>query len=509
MNYLYMTCKDCGREAIKKQIFKKYGVQIDSDSLYDLNFRAEMQKIISDNLDEVKKVVETDTVIKQAYERVMRFCEGENIEQIRMKTTLRELKELLSECFNYESDLAADSLLGLLWADSNNEVSFEQEVQNLEDRLDAVRTRKLEYLWGKCGECTTSKENYPYADMRVFPEEDIPGGCVDFHKVMMNPEHIIIFDVPEVVAPRTNIRKYTFPKMDIIYQKLDGSPIENFLLLERTVGVGTTILLYTKFKDLKTTKALETLQDFIKKCMDIEPIFIRKSIINMLTIHILDTKDDIKASLSVTMDLLDIIVFVVKKMYRSLFEYAWSVYYLRYQDSDIAKEDVLELLRGTAYQSWLRYYEDYDIYCEFLEEYDLYDWRAKRSIKTFFSDIQEKDIGHSTLMEKVSSVNIKCANGKTVSFLAAKPLKGMGEKIRYRAEKELALELVAPLPVDEMTKLLYKKEEKIFKELWQSERLRFYNMTYTYPAYKTTKNTIYAYIQIQILQKIKAPELMK
>ena len=36
-----------------------------------------MQKIISDNLDEVKKVVETDTVIKQAYERLQNYKKGD------------------------------------------------------------------------------------------------------------------------------------------------------------------------------------------------------------------------------------------------------------------------------------------------------------------------------------------------------------------------------------------------------------------------------------------------
>ena len=57
MNYLYMTCKDCSEEAIKEEIFKRYGLKICNDSLYDANSK---QKIFFDNLDEAKQAVKTE-----------------------------------------------------------------------------------------------------------------------------------------------------------------------------------------------------------------------------------------------------------------------------------------------------------------------------------------------------------------------------------------------------------------------------------------------------------------
>lgn len=166
------------------------------------------------------------------------------------------------------------------------------------------------------------------------------------------------------------------------------------------------------------------------------------------------------------------------------------------------------MLRGRAYQSWFRYYEDWNIYQEFLEEYKMYDWRAKKRVEEFFAEIKEEDVGRLTFIEKLSAVNIKCANGQVASFYARKPIKRMGEKIRDRAEKELAQELAAPLPIEDMRKLLYEKEEAVFKDIWDAEKERFNNMSYSYPKSKTTKITMYAYIQIQVIQKIQAEKSM-
>ena len=505
MNYLYMTCKDCSEEAIKEEIFKRYGLKICNDSLYDANSK---QKIFFDNLDEAKQAVKTESATKQAYERLMNLSEGKDTKRIRLKTVINELETLVADYCNYEDDLAADSLMGLLWTDDNYEVRFEQEVQNLEDKNVLFRTRKLEYLWEKCKDHVVAQKNYPYASMRKYPQEHIPGGCVEFHKVMMNPEHIITFDFPKKVQSSTNVGKYTFPKMDAIYQKLQDSSIENILLLERTVGTGTANLFYSKFKDIKQTDDLEKIAVFIEKCMDIEPIFIRKAVINILGDYLMDAKGIVDELIPIVEDLLDVTIFVIGKLYNAMFEYIWGLYYLAYRDSDNENNDILLLLRGRAYQGWFRYYEDWNIYQEFLEEYKMYDWRAKKRVEEFFAEIKEEDAGRLTFIEKLSAVNIKCANGKVASFYARKPIKRMGEKIRDRAEKELAQELAAPLPIEDMRKLLYEKEEAVFKDIWDAEKERFNNMSYSYPKSKTTKITMYAYIQIQVIQKIQAAKSM-
>lgn len=501
-----MTCKDCGREVIKENILKRYGLKIYNDSLYDANFE---QKFFLENLDEAKQAVKINLATKQAYKRLMNLSEGRDKKQIRLKTVINEIEMIVTDYYNYEDDLAADSLMGLLWADEDYEVSFEQEVQNLEDKNVLFRTRKLEYLWGKCKKYVVAQRNYPYASMRKYPQERIPGGCVDFHKVMMNPEHIITFDFPKKIQGGTNVGKYTFPKMDAIYQKLQDSSIENILLLERSVGVGTANLLYSKFKDINHTDDLEKIAVFIEKCMDIEPIFIRKAVINILGDYLMDAKGVADELIPVVEDLLDVTIFVIGKLYNAMFEYIWGLYYLAYRDSDNEKNDILHLLRGRVYQSWFRYYEDWNIYQEFLEEYKMYDWRAKKRVEEFFAEINEEDVGRLTFIEKLSVVNVKCANGQVASFYVRKPIKRMGEKIRARAVKELAQDLVEPLPIESMRKLLYEKEQAVFRDIWDAEKERFNNMAYSYPKSKTTKITMYAYIQIQVIQKIQAVKFME
>ena len=138
---------------------------------------------------------------------------------------------------------------------------------------------------------------------------------------------------------------------------------------------------------------MEKIAVFIEKCMDIEPIFIRKAVINILGDYLMDAKGIVDELIPIVEDLLDVTIFVIGKLYNAMFEYIWGLYYLAYRDSDNENNDILLLLRGRAYQSWFRYYEDWNIYQEFLEEYKMYDWRAKKTCRRIFCRNQRRRCG--------------------------------------------------------------------------------------------------------------------
>lgn len=501
MNYLYMNCKDIGRDQIKKRIVEKYGVHIGEKSLYEETSVDNKQRLFLDKLDKAKRTVKTAPNTKSAYERLIKKIKGENTEQVRLKTVVREIENIIYNFYNYEDDLAADILMGLLWADKNNNLGFNQKIQVKEGKKGSLKDSELIYLWKKSMNLKDAQKNYVYANIRNYPNESVPGGCLEYHKVMMQPDHIITFDMPDTVETGTNIGKYTYPKMDTIYQELIGAPIENILLLERTVGIGFTNILFLKLHDVKETEELNQYSEFMKRCMDIEPIFIRKRIVNVICDYMITVSGKTDDWLLVVTDLVDIVIYILKQLYEPLFEYTWSLYYMAYWNSEEDKKYILEILREETGRCWETYYEDWQIYHEFLKEYKMFNWRAEKTVEDFFEKIDADEIGRLTLLEKVVPVNIKCANGEMVSFWARKPLEGLGEKIRDKALKECGYELSESLSEEDARKLLYKKEEEFFAHLWKAEKDSFNNAAYSYNKIKITKIILYAYIQIQVIQK--------
>lgn len=526
MNYVYMTCKNSGREAIKKQIFKDYGVQIDSDSLYKDDFAEKVKEIFEKELEDAKKKCKPASTIKEAYERLHSDKKSTEPEQVHLETAIRDLEAMISNYKNFSDDLIADVLMGLLWADENNNIDFDSNIKT--EEREKEKGIPLSSIWwqGHRGSGDTRK-NYPYADIVNYPNEPVPGGCLEYHKLMMNSDNVVIYDVPDNPAPGEDVQIYTYQKMDTIYQKLKDAPIENVLLLERSLGIGTSNIWYTCLKNVEDMYALEKFNKIIKLCCKIEPVFLRSQIIKIVSRYFAVVEKKIKNSHKAVENLVLAVADVILPLYEKIYGYVWSLYYLAYKAADKdGKQRLLDNLRIAVADCWRVYYThtDSEIHPIFVKEYDQYDWRAEKSIEEYFEKLDtyfetidannvasnEKISWNVEVLNKFETVNIVCAGGSLVSFLARKPLPGLGEDIRAKAVKEFSFEWIDTIELsknltlserdDQLRSRLYEIEKRLFDVMMKQKAEDFASNDCKLNKKKATPNNVYAYIHLQVIK---------
>ncbi|MBE5879062.1 MAG: hypothetical protein E7288_03685 [Lachnospiraceae bacterium] len=523
MNYLYMTCKNCGREAIKEQIFKNYGVQIDSDSLYKDDFAKKVKAIFEKELKEAKKKCKPASVIKEAYDRLRSDEKSTEPGQVHLETAIKEVETIISDYVNFSDDLSADVLMGLLWADENYNIDFDKYV----DIAVGERTRKekLRWVWSQNDKgAGGSRENYPYADIVDYIKEPVPGGCVEYHQLMMTSDYVTIYDVPDNLAKNQNMYMYTYQKADDIYQKLIDAPIENILLLERSLGIQTTNLWYICNKNVEDMTALKKIDEIIWQCNRIEPIFLRYRIIPIVSRYFSVAENGVLNAYEIAKELAHAVADFIIPIYEKVFKYVWSIYYLAYEVADEKeKHRLLNNLRMNVSGCWDAYYKatDAELYSVFVKEYEQYDWRAEKTVEAYFEKMDicietkgtdyevdnQKISWNTTVFDKTEMVNIICADGSLISFLAEKPLPGLGEKIRQVAIKECSYEWVSiaeNMDLDERNKyyrmLLHKKEKDLFGVMIKQKKKKFKDKGCRYNEKKGTPNNVYAYIHWQVIK---------
>lgn len=526
MNYLYMTCKDCGREAIKKQNFKKYGVQIDSDSLFKDDFAEKIKEIFEKELEEAKRKCKPDSTIKMAYERLYSDENSTEPEQVHLETAVKDLEAIICNYENFSDDLVADILMGLLWADENYNVDFNRTVKTEVGRKDKDTLLTLVWLQEHRGSVNT-RSNYPYANIKNYPDEPVPGGCLEYHTLMMNSDNVVIYDVPDELAPGEDVQIYTYQKMDAIYQKLKDTPIENVLLLERSLGIGTSNVWYTCLRNVEDMYALAKFDEIIKLCNAIEPVFLRSRIIRTICRYYSAVEKKIKNPYKAVSNLVIAVSDIVVPVYEKIFEYVWSLYYLAYKavDKD-GKQRLLDNLRIAVADCWRVYYTyaDSEIYPIFVKEYDQYDWRAEKSIEEYFEKLDtyfetidinnvasnEKISWNAEVLNKFETVNIVCADGSQASFMARKPLPGLGEEIREAAVKKCSSEWIETIKLskditlserdEQFRSRLYEIEKSLFDVMMKQKAEAFADNDCKLNKKKATPNNVYAYIHLQVIK---------
>ena len=526
MNYLYMTCKDCGLEAIKEQIFNKYDVQIDSDSLYKDDFAEKVKEIFEKELEGAKRKCKPASTIKKAYERLYSDENSTEPEQVHLETVIRDLESIISNYENFWDDLVADVLMGLLWADENYNVDFNSTVKTKAGGKDKDTSLFLVWSQEHKGSANT-RFNYPYANIKNYPDEPVPGGCLEYHKLMMNSDNVVIYDVPDDPAPGEDVQIYTYQKMDAIYQKLKDTPIENVLLLERSLGIGTSNVWYTCLRNVEDMYALGKFDEIIKLCNAIEPVFLRSRVIRTTCRYFSAVEKKIENPYKDVANLVIAVSDIVVPVYEKIFEYVWSIYYLAYKAVDEGgKQRLLDNLRIVVADGWRAYYTytDSEIYPIFVKEYDQYDWRAEKNLgayferlDTYFETVDEKNGASKEkiswnvgLLDKVEVVNIVCADGSLASFVARKPLPGMGVEIREAAVKKCSSEWIETIKLskditlserdEQFRSRLYEIEQSLFDVMMKQKAEAFANNDCKLNKRKATPNNVYVHIHMQVMK---------
>lgn len=369
--YSFMEREAIRKIDIPKHISKKYGIEINAMSL-------EKNDFIYKKAEEVLEKALSRKYIDELYK--IGSGNSEEIEEVKhLKDIISDIIEMISEMDFFIPDLKADCFMGLICSDEEYDVMPDDKMEQgwgPTNEADKKRFRKSDNF----ERIRNAQRHYPYAKNgdENFPLDGIPGGCREYHKLMMNQKNISIFDISiDRKNMNTDIKKYGFQKAHDIYQELKNTPVENLLLLEKTLGIGYTNQLFYYAQDFTKKSQLNQLEGVISSCAEI-PMFVRKYITDKIWSYLKKfSYSDL--SIKYAEEAVDLIVCLINEAYEEVLELYWYAYYLAWSNCCLESNILLELENY-----WKRYYEEETAYRSMIKSENIHDWRGIKRVEDCF-----------------------------------------------------------------------------------------------------------------------------
>lgn len=345
--------------------------------------------------------------LKEDWEEYFKYiCEELNNEIKEKKeiekftSVMRSIKDKTDNIESYIDDLLADTYLASLRIYKKCDVKFDNSMK---------QEWSIEKACNKAINMENAKSHYP---LICYVNEDftkcgIPGGCKEYHKLMIQQKNLGLFDIN---SSKESLEQYAFPKTHDIYKELKYSPIENLLLLEKTQGIGYTNQLYCYLKDIAEKEQLEKLEEIIE-CVAEIPMIIRKDITDEIWSYLYYCKYS-DASVQCVKDAVYGIVYLVKETYKKIWKFNWQIF--------IEGKCPFYALEGTLTTIWRDYFSEFEVYEDFLNSKDLCGLRDVEDIRG--KEEQEEVKKGKKVIDGVMSCFIACGDNKKT--LLAKDKRG-------------------------------------------------------------------------------------
>ena len=384
------------REAMKERdipsfVKEKYGIKIDATSLYESDI---IYKKAEQVLDKSLNRKYIDGLYKVGDEE----CEKSR-EIKHLRNVISDLIDKISEIDFFIPDIKADCLMGLLYSDEECDVWPDEKMEwgwGATDEEDRKRFRKVDNF----ERIRNAQRHYPYAKYETegFPLNGIPGGCEEYHKLMMNQKNISIFDTSiskedENISifdiginkekKNISIKKYGFQKAHDIYEELKNAPVENLLLLEKTLGIGYANQLFYYVNSF--TDIIQYIEEvgYLLACL-------------------------------------------VDEAYEAVLELYWYVYYLTYWNDCLHSSILLDIENY-----WKQYFDEETVYSNILESEKIHDWRGIKDVEDcFFPGEDGYRIEKTKLLDnKIEYVPIMLDDNGGYFLAVQAPFKALGKDI--------------------------------------------------------------------------------
>lgn len=274
------------------------------------------------------------------------------------------ISAIISDIRSYTYDLLADTYLAMLRTDSRKDVQPDEQ---------------MEIGWGSkaCNSNVINVEkakiHYPLVDYgdKDFPFDGIPGGCEEYHKLMMQQKNIGIFDID---TEKKSLKQYAYSKSHEIYQELAESPVENLFLLEKTLGIGYVNQLYHYMKTISSKDQLERLEEIYEKVAEI-PMFLRKKVTDSIWEY-LDQFEYDDVSVECMGRTVDSLTYIIEKIYINLWQFVWQ----EFERGSLP----WVAMKGTLSEMWKEYFSEIEVKKDFLKSKNLLGYRDVESAEACF-----------------------------------------------------------------------------------------------------------------------------
>ncbi len=324
----------------------------------------DLMKGLEEILDKDLKDGEWEGCLQDIYEEINEEIDGGIEEKEFHKKIMINISEIISNVDSYIYDLWADVYLAILRTDSQNDVKPDDQMKLGWDSK-ACNSRIIDV--------EKAKIHYPLVDYGNvdFPISGIPGGCKEYHSIMMQQKNIGLFDID---SEKESLKQYAYPKSHDLYRELADSSVENLLLLEKTLGIGYVNHLFHYLKDISSKDRLEGMKKIIESVTEM-PMFIRKGITDVIWTYLLQFEYS-DASIECIERSVGSISYMIDVVYKKMWQFVWQ----------ICECGVLPwgAMKGTLIELWKGYFNETEVYDYFLESKNLYGWRDVENVETCF-----------------------------------------------------------------------------------------------------------------------------
>lgn len=478
------TYEFMNREALKKidipqEVKKKFGVEIDENTFSNSKKMVkDLEKIFRENIKEN---------LQEDWNEVIEENGAEEIKYL--KETMARIKKMIYDLSMYQVDLTADIFMGILRADENYNIIFDCDWEEKWDKGAYNLNINME----------NAKKHYPFVDRCDFKKDGIPGGCEEYHKLMIFQKNMDVFNVADD-KDKENLTRYGFPKTYKIYERLKDTLLENMILLEETQGIAYTNHIYHYVKKIMKKETLEKLLEVIQKGLEIRPMFLRNKVIDAI-MEYMEFFSFSENSKKLAIEKLEqTIIDDINWIYEWILEFEWYVCWLAYKKNRLYKDfDNIQLY---LLENFEKDYNMDEVYEDWIQKMNLHDWRNVKTVDDCFSYINTKPVNPVELMQKGENICIETADGKQESLWIKKPLNLLGEKIQKEAIEEIKKARNLPQNKQEWSKLYAKKKEDIFEKIKKEEEHAWNNQDIMAPGKRLKIFHTYAMIHRTVIRKL-------
>lgn len=486
MNPEYLKQNKSLRSNIKNILIKHYG----QSKTMKLNTEF-LEKYLSECIEKCDVETELNNLLDK-------FKDEDELQKKIITRIMNEMKTVLLDSSNYIIDLMAVIYMGLIYCDRDNDLFAKNDriaqIKGIDNNKEDIRT-----VWCRDSKEGGDKKNeirrrYPVPIKAIMNKDNeeyriisLPGGCIEYHKTMISLENVGVYDV---TSDGTNYQRYAFPKMYKIYKQLENTQIENVLLMEYTLGIGYVNQSYEYMRKIKNKDDLVELIRIPKKGAEIQPIFLRKQIMNLLWKYIQTDKQS-KDILNKTLIILDKLKSLIHKVYYEVLEVWWYVYYSnrKMQDWYLIQ---LQLKAGCD-----AYYDCWKIYQDWIEQCGVHDWRNIQRVEDCFYECKD-----NSMLSVLYSMQMPCEDilGTKKCIIIGMPANEIGRLILEKCVDEMK-SIIFPENNNELLNIYLKMRQKIFTEIRTEDYEKFYKCEVKIREnQKTVKHQhVYAYLVKNIM----------
>ncbi|WP_455191119.1 hypothetical protein [Eubacterium ramulus] len=355
----------------------------------------------------------------------------------------------------------------------------------------------------------------------VHTLSSLPGGCIDFHHIMLSNENIGVFDL----KGKNNIdyTRYAFGKANKIYEDLKQCGIENLLLMEYSLGIGVSNQIFNYVKELTRFRELKSLELLIQASADSPFFFIRKKILQEIwhyvmssdwMMDIVEKKEDnaIEEEPVIVAYVCDIL-YCVNDLLDAIFEKCINLYWniCCYLLNTEERESVLYYLRSSLRAEWDDYYDDAVAYSEWVRSTQTHNWKNVECVEDCFSQYwhsKEDKLRYTGTIDTIVGADavipyiFKFRYGETQQLNIERPMNEIGYYILDEIEKRW-MKKESPENRNTLYEIYYKERTDIFNELKKQEMgiWRKKNIKIDEEKVKTVKSEhIYAWVHREIME---------